>query len=113
MKSTACGIIHIRAPIGKREIEGRKLMANIKSAIKRIRQTRKRTLRNEAEMSAVKTAFKKAGAAVASGAANAKELVLLAVSSIDKAVSKGIVHRNTSARKKSRLLKKLAALKKK
>ncbi len=82
-------------------------MANIKSAIKRIRQTKKRTLRNEAARSAIKTAFKKANAAVAARAAEAKELVLNAVSIIDKAVARGIVHRNTSARKKSRLLKKL------
>ena len=82
------------------------IMANIKSAIKRIRQSKKRALRNEAAKSAIKTAFKKATAAVAAKSADAKELVLNALSIIDKAVARGIVHRNTSARKKSRLLKK-------
>jgi small subunit ribosomal protein S20 len=82
------------------------IMANIKSAIKRIRQSRKRALRNEAAISAIKTAFKKAAAAIAAKSADAKELVLNAVGIIDKAVTRGIVHRNTSARKKSRLLKK-------
>ena len=81
-------------------------MANIKSAIKRIRQSKKRTLRNESARSAIKTAFKKATTAVAAKSADAKELVLNALSVIDKAVARGIVHRNTSARKKSRLLKK-------
>jgi small subunit ribosomal protein S20 len=81
-------------------------MANIKSAIKRIRQTKKRKARNLAAKSAVKEAFRKASAAVSAKSGDAKELVRKAGSAIDKAVERGIIHRNVSARKKSRLQRK-------
>ncbi len=88
-------------------------MANIKSSIKRIRKDKKRRTRNKEAASAVKTALSKANQAVLSKAKEAAELVRSAVSIIDKAVERGIYHKNTAARKKSRLLKKLnAALKK-
>lgn len=79
-------------------------MANIKSAKKRILVIETKTMRNKAIKSAVKTAIKKVEAAVA---ANDKELATAnlraAISEISKAQSKGIYHKNTAARKISRL----------
>ena len=81
-------------------------MANIKSAKKRILVTRTRTERNKAIKSSVKTAIKKVDAAIA---ANDKEVaataLVAATTAIDKATSKGIFHKNTAARKVSRLAK--------
>ena len=81
-------------------------MANIKSAKKRINVIAKKTLRNKMIKSATKTAIKKVSAAVESSDRN-KALTNLrnAVSAIDKAATKGVYHRNTAARKKSRLAK--------
>ena len=81
-------------------------MPNIASAVKRVRVTEKRTLRNKSFSSALKTAFKKANNAVKENAENRLELVRLAVKKIDQGVSKGIVHKNTANRKKSRLVQK-------
>lgn len=79
-------------------------LANIKSAKKRILVIETKTMRNKAIKSAVKTAIKKVEAAVA---ANDKELATAnlraAISEISKAQSKGIYHKNTAARKISRL----------
>ena len=81
-------------------------MANIRSAIKRARQAKRRKARNLSARSAVSTAFKNATSAISSKKDDAKALVWKAISMADKAVERGIIHRNTSARKKSRLLKK-------
>lgn len=81
-------------------------MPNIASAVKRVRVTEKRTLRNKSFSSALKTAFRKANNAVKEKAENRLELVRLAVKKIDQGVSKGIVHKNTANRKKSRLAQK-------
>lgn len=79
-------------------------MANIKSAKKRISVARIRTERNKSIKSAVKTAIKKVDAAVASGdKAAATAALTAATSAIDKAASKGVFHKNTAARKVSRL----------
>ena len=78
-------------------------MPNIASAEKRVRVTEKRTLRNKSFNSALKTAFKKANNAVSKNEEDRLELVRLAVKKIDQGVSKGIVHKNTANRKKSRL----------
>lgn len=79
-------------------------MANIKSAKKRIKVIESRTMRNKAIKSKVKTAIKKVDAAVAAGdAALAKASLRDAISEIDKATKKGVYHKNTSARKISRL----------
>lgn len=86
-------------------------MANIKSAIKRIKTTERRTLRNKMVKSAVKTAIKKFEAAVNSG--NYEEAkVLLAQTShiIDKAAAKGIIHKNAASRRKSIIAKKLNSI---
>lgn len=81
-------------------------MPNIASAVKRVRVTEKRTLRNKSFSSALKTAFKKANNAVKESAENRLEMVRLAIKKIDQGVSKGIVRKNTANRKKSRLVQK-------
>ncbi len=85
-------------------------MANTKSALKRIRQNEKRRARNRTERSRVRTAVKLARTAVVEGAADARTTALAAIRALDKAVSKGVVHRNTAARKKSALARRLARL---
>ena len=81
-------------------------MANIKSAKKRILVTRTRTGRNKAIKSSVKTAIKKVDAAIAANDKEAAATALVAATTaIDKATSKGIFHKNTAARKVSRLAK--------
>ena len=82
-------------------------MANIKSQIKRNRQTVGRTERNKAVRSELKTRTKNASAAVAAGAENAEELVRAAQKRIDMAAAKGVIHKNAASRRKSRLAKKL------
>lgn len=84
-------------------------MANIKSQIKRNRQTIVRTERNKAVRSELKTRTKAAAAAATEGAENAVELTRLAVKRIDTAAAKGVIHKNAAARRKSRLMKKLTA----
>jgi small subunit ribosomal protein S20 len=84
-------------------------MANIKSQMKRNRQNEKARERNKAVRSEVKTRVKHAETAAAEGADNAAEAHRLAVKKIDKAVKKGVLHKNTAARRKSRLAKRLAA----
>ena len=81
-------------------------MANIKSAKKRILVSKTRNERNKAIKSAVKTAMKKVDAAVAAKDKEAASAALLeAISEINKAASKGVYHKNTAARKVSRLTK--------
>lgn len=85
-------------------------MANIKSQIKRNRQNEKRRVRNRAVRSEINTRVRNAlEAAEGDDAAATSETTRLAIKRIDKAVSKGVLHRNTAARKKSRLMKRLAA----
>ncbi|MDF2821476.1 MAG: hypothetical protein K0R15_1917 [Clostridiales bacterium] len=79
-------------------------MANIKSAKKRIKVIEAKTLRNKMIKSRVKTAIKKIDVAIAANDIEAaKSALLYATSEIDKASSKGIYHKNTAARKISRL----------
>ncbi|KLU72182.1 MAG: hypothetical protein RHS_1809 [Robinsoniella sp. RHS] len=81
-------------------------LANIKSAKKRILVNRTKAERNKAIKSGVKTAIKKVDAAVvAQDKEAAKAALLSATAIIDKATSKGVYHKNTSARKVSRLAK--------
>ena len=83
-------------------------MANIKSAEKRARIAKVRTARNKAYKSAVKTATKKFDAALNSGDVNqAREAFVKAEKQLDKAANKGVIHKNTAARKKSKLAKRL------
>jgi len=77
-----------------------------KASLKRQRQIEKRTLRNASLRSALRTTIKKFEKALAEGAADAEEKLRLALRALDKAWTKGIIHKNTAARKKSRLMKK-------
>jgi small subunit ribosomal protein S20 len=81
-------------------------LANIKSAKKRILVAEARTARNKAIKSEVKTAIKKVDAAVAAkDAENARTLLRAAISTMNKAASKGVYHKKTASRKISRITK--------
>ena len=84
-------------------------MANIKSQIKRNRQNEKARLRNKAVRSELKTRTKRALSAAEQGADDSVEITREAVKRIDMAASKGVIHKNTAARRKSRLMKRVAA----
>ena len=87
-------------------------MANIKSQIKRIGTNAKATERNKAVKSEVKTAVRAAREAVATGdKAKAAAAVAVASKKLDKAVSKGVLHKNQAANRKSAIAKKAAGLK--
>jgi small subunit ribosomal protein S20 len=81
-------------------------VANTKSAMKRTRQNERRRLRNRAVRSKIRGAVK---AARAAEGATRSPIVLEAIRALDKAVSKGVIHRNTAARKKSALARRLVA----
>ena len=83
-------------------------MANIQSQKKRNRQNEKRRIRNKAVRSELKTRVKVADTAVAAGDASAPEAVKAAQKRIDKAASKGVIHKNAAARRASRLMKRAA-----
>ncbi len=86
-------------------------MANIKSQEKRNRQTEKRYARNKAVRSELKTREKNALAAAEAGdAAEAEELLRIAQKQIDMATTKGVLHANTAARRKSRLTRRVRSL---
>ena len=86
-------------------------MANTASARKRIRQTAKRTERNQARKSRMRTFVKKVEAACASGdPAAAREALRIAQPEMHRAATKGVVHNNTVARKLSRLAARVKAL---
>lgn len=85
-------------------------MANIKSAKKRVKVLATKTLRNKAINTSLKTDIKKANIALDANAENKAEAVRVAIRAIDKASAKGILHKNTAARKKSALAHKLNAL---
>ena len=86
-------------------------MANIKSQIKRIKTNEKRTERNKAVKSELRTGVRKFREAAASGDKDAADEALKAASrKLDKAVSKGVIHANQAANKKSSMAKKAAAL---
>ena len=86
-------------------------MANIKSAMKRNRQNEKRRVRNAAVRSTVRTSVKSARVAIEGGQADqARAALLNTIQTLDKAVTKGVIHRNTAARKKSRLTRQLNVL---
>ncbi len=89
-------------------------MANTKSAIKRMRQNDKRRLRNRYYKAQARTLVKKARAAMDEGELDPARLATLnAIKELDKAAEKKILHRNNAARRKGRLMKRLASLEKK
>lgn len=71
-----------------------------------MKTSQKRNAHNSAMKSAMRTAVKKFEAAVANGDSNAKELLAAAVKHLDKAASRGLIHKNAANRKKARLMKK-------
>jgi small subunit ribosomal protein S20 len=86
-------------------------MANIKSQIKRNRQNEARHERNKAVRSRLKTFSKRFAQAVDAGDREAaEEAFLLTSRALDKAATKGVIHRNNAANKKSRMAKKLQSL---
>lgn len=82
-------------------------MPNIKSAKKRVLVTAVKADRNKAIKSELRTSVKKANAAIEAAAADKDAVVKDAISLIDRSVNKGILHKNTAARKKSALMLKL------
>lgn len=88
-------------------------MANIKSQIKRNRQNEKRRARNRIYRGAARKSVKNARLAITGGNMDeAKAATQEAISALDKAAEKGIIHKNNASRRKSRLMKKLAQLEK-
>jgi small subunit ribosomal protein S20 len=83
-------------------------VANIKSQIKRNRQNEVRRVKNKAVRSELKTRVKSAVRAAETGADDREAQVQAAVKRLDKAASKGIIHKNQAARRKARLMKKIA-----
>ena len=86
-------------------------MANIKSAIKRNKQNEKRRLRNRVFKGTARTFVKNARLSLDEGEPEAaRKAVMEAITALDKAAEKGILHKNNAARRKGRLMKRLAAL---
>ena len=83
-------------------------MPNIKSAKKRVKVIETKSLQNKMIKSALKTDIKKFNAAVEENADNKQELFVKAVSSVDKAASKGTIHKNKANRTKAQLAKKIS-----
>jgi small subunit ribosomal protein S20 len=89
-------------------------MANHKSALKRIRQSEKRRLHNRTFRTRARTFVKNARKAIHASTPDisaAEEATRLAVQDLDKAASRGVIHPRNAARRKSRLMKQLAAIK--
>ena len=84
-----------------------KILPNIKSAIKRVKVTEKKNLRNRMIKSAMKTQVKKFDTAVVAGDADVK-LLSMTQGAVDKAAAKGVIHKNAANRKKARLAKRMA-----
>ncbi|MDP9727361.1 30S ribosomal protein S20 [Alicyclobacillus tolerans] len=79
-------------------------MPNIKSAEKRVHVTKRRTLRNASLRSALRTTLKKFDVTLSQNdVEQARQALRIATRALDKAATKGIIHRNTASRKKSRL----------
>jgi len=85
-------------------------VANTRSAIKRIKQSEKRRQRGRAARSGIRSSVKTARVALAAKSADSKATVIEAIRILDRAVSRGLMHRNTAARKKSTLARQLNTL---
>ncbi len=85
-------------------------MANIKSQKKRILTNEKACLRNKSVKSSLKTAVRKFHEAAAAGSSDAKALAADATKALDKAVSKGVIHANQAANRKSSISKQASSL---
>ncbi len=84
-------------------------MANIKSQIKRNRQNERQRQRNKAVRSELKTRVKHVTAAIEAGAENIDDVYRIAQQRVDMAAAKGVLHKRTAARRKSRLAKRINA----
>ncbi len=84
-------------------------LPNIKSAIKRVEVTKTKTIKNTIKKSALKTAIKKCDEVITAKDASASSVLSNTEKAIDKAAAKNILHKNTAARRKSRLAKALNA----
>jgi small subunit ribosomal protein S20 len=85
-------------------------VANIKSQIKRNRTNEKARLRNKAAKSEIKTRIKTAVRAAETGSETSGEDLRLAVKRLDKAVSRGIIHKNQASNRKARLMRRINQL---
>ncbi|MCS6800803.1 MAG: 30S ribosomal protein S20 [Chloroflexota bacterium] len=85
-------------------------MPNTKSAAKAMRRAERRRAINKPIRTRTRTAVKEARLAIETGNANAQEAVLKAVSALDRAAFKGVIHKNAAARRKSRLMRRLHQL---
>jgi small subunit ribosomal protein S20 len=84
-------------------------LANIASSKKDARRSARRAMRNRSIRSAVKTKVNKFRRGIAAGTADVETLAVAAISALDRGVSKGVLHRNNAARRKSRLMRRLKA----
>ncbi|MFZ5986282.1 MAG: 30S ribosomal protein S20 [Bacillota bacterium] len=84
-------------------------MPNIKSAIKRVRVTKHKSLKNSIRKSVLKTAIRKCKEAITNNDAKAVDALKSAITSLDKSAAKNVIHKNTAARRKSKLAKALNA----
>ena len=84
-------------------------MANLRSALRDIKKSRKRAERNQSVRSAIKTFVKKTRVAVANGDEQAMEFFTDTASLVDKAAKRNIIHKNAANRRKSRMAKRLNA----
>lgn len=110
----ADGVFYIQPIHGKGpDVSGRFIthMPNNAAAEKRMRQEQKRRLHNRSIKSLVRTSITKARNSIAAGDENSEEAVRRAISELDRAAKKGVIHRNNAARRKSRLMKRLNAAK--
>jgi small subunit ribosomal protein S20 len=86
-------------------------LANIKSQIKRNRQNEKKRLRNRVVRGKTRTLVAKAKTAIDTGEKDTTaEIVKMAIVALDKAAQQGVIHKNNAARRKGRLMKRLASL---
>jgi len=88
--------------IYSQEVNG---LPNIKSAIKRVKVSKNKALQNSIRKSILKTAIKKCKTAIATNDPEAATLLKRAIETIDKAAAKNVIHKNTAARKKSKLVR--------
>lgn len=80
-------------------------MPNIKSAVKRVKTTKRKTEENKTKRSEMRTAIRSFREAVAANSDDKKELMVAAVKKVDKAASRKLIHKNTASRRKSKLMK--------
>ena len=98
---------YVMISFSQQKLRGGVILPNIKSAKKRVKVIATKTLRNKSLNSALKTSIKKANVAIENNSNEKNQAVTVAVKKIDQAASKGLIHKNTAARKKSKLVKKL------